>query len=92
MIRSFRHKGLRDLWQSGRSGKVDQRLHRRALERFDALDAAERPEDLDVPGYDFHALRGFRPTRYTIHVNGPICITFAFEDGEALQVELENYH
>jgi toxin HigB-1 len=92
VIRSFRHKGLRDLWRSGRSGRVDPRLHRRILERLDALDAAERPEDMDIPGYDFHTLRGFRPKRYTVHVNGPVCITFAFEDGDALHVDLENYH
>ncbi len=92
MIRSFRHKGLRDLWRSGRSSKVDPRIHRRILERLDVLDAAERPEDMDIPGYDFHALRGFKPKRYTVHVNGPVCITFEFEDGEALRVDLENYH
>jgi toxin HigB-1 len=92
VIKSFRHKGLRDLWRSGRSNKVDPRLHRRILERLDALDAAERPEDMDVPGYDFHALRGFKPRCYTVHVNGPVCITFEFEDGEALRVDLENYH
>ncbi len=92
MIASFRHKVLRDLWQTGPSGKIDARLHKRILERLDALDAAQRPEDMDVPGYDFHALKGFRPKRYTVHVNGPVCITFEFEDGDALRVDLENYH
>ena len=62
------------------------------MERLDALDAAERAEDMNVPGYDFHALKGFRPRRYTVHVNGPICITFEFEEGDAGNVDLENYH
>jgi proteic killer suppression protein len=92
MIRSFRHKPLRDLWLAGRSAKIDRRLHGRILERLDALDAAERPQDMNVPGYDFHSLKGFWPTRYTIHVNGPIYITFEFEDGDAFAVDLENYH
>lgn len=92
MIVSFRHKALRDLWQTGRSGKIDARLHKRILERLDALDAAQQPEDMKVPGYDCHALKGFRPKRYTVHVNGPVCITFEFEDGDALRVDLENYH
>jgi proteic killer suppression protein len=92
MIGSFRNKALRDLWRTGRSAKVDARLHNRVKERLDALDAAERPEDMDIPGYDFHALKGFRPKRFTVHVNGPICLTFEFEDGEALHVDLENYH
>ncbi len=47
---------------------------------------------MDIPGYDFHALRGIKPRRYTVHVNGPVCITFEFEDGEAWRVDLENYH
>lgn len=92
MIRSFRSKPLRDLWQTGRSRKVDSRLQTCILERLDALDAAERPEDMEIPGYDFHRLRGPRPNRYTVHVNGPVCITFEFEDGDAVRVDLENYH
>lgn len=83
---------MRDLWRTGSSGKIDSRLHRRVIERLDALDAAERPEDMNLPGYDFHALRGFKPKRYTVHANGPICITFEFEDGEALRIDLEDYH
>jgi proteic killer suppression protein len=92
MIGSFRNKALRDFWRTGRSAKIDSRLQGRIKERLDALDAVERPEDMDIPGYDFHALKGFRPKRYTVHVNGPLCLTFEFEDGEALHVDLENYH
>ena len=44
-----------------------------------------------VPGFDFHALRG-KPKRYSVHVNGPWCITFALEDGHAWRVDLEQYH
>ena len=44
-----------------------------------------------VPGFDFHALRG-RPLRYTVHINGPWCITFEFEEGNALRVDFEQYH
>ncbi|TMJ77246.1 MAG: hypothetical protein E6G91_02865 [Alphaproteobacteria bacterium] len=47
---------------------------------------------MDIPGFDFHALHGHRPTRYTVHVNGPWCITFEFKDGDALRVDLEQYH
>jgi proteic killer suppression protein len=44
------------------------------------------------PGFDFHALRGFDPTRYTVHVNGPWRITFSFADGDAFDVDFEQYH
>ena len=56
------------------------------------LDAAVRALDMNVPGFDFHALRGFDPTRYTVHVNGPWCITFEFNGGETEQVDWEQYH
>jgi toxin HigB-1 len=46
---------------------------------------------MNVPGFDFHPLRGFKPTRYSVHVNGPWCITFEFEDGDACRVDFEQY-
>jgi proteic killer suppression protein len=39
-----------------------------------------------------HSLHGFNPTRYSVHVNGPWCITFEFDDGEACRVDFEQYH
>ena len=92
VIRSFRHKGLSELWEKGRTARIDKRLHDRIFRRLDALEAAGEVDDLDLPGFDFHGLRGFIPVRYTIHVNGPWCITFEFVDGEALKVDLEQYH
>jgi proteic killer suppression protein len=55
------------------------------------LDQAELLGDLNIPGFDFHALRGI-PKRYSIHVNGPWCITFQWIDGDALKIDLEQYH
>jgi proteic killer suppression protein len=91
MIKSFRSKPLETLWVTGKS-KIDAKMHSRILRRLDALNAASSIEELQVPGFDFHALRGFKPTRYTIHVNGPMCITFEFENGDASKVDYENYH
>ena len=50
------------------------------------------PEYLNLPGFNFHGLRGYSPKRYTIHVNGPWCITFEFHDGDAYAVDLVQYH
>jgi proteic killer suppression protein len=55
-------------------------------------DVIVRPEEMNVPGFDFHPLRGFKPMRYSVHVNGPWCITFEFEDGDACRVDFEQYH
>ena len=91
MIASFKDKELQRLWQ-GKPSKIDARLHRRILRRLDALHNASSPDELNIAGFDFHGLQGFNPQRYTIHVNGPLCITFAFENGDAIDVKLENYH
>ncbi len=92
MIKSFRHKGLRNLFHKGSSAKIDARLHVRLTRRLDALDQATVPENMNVPGWDFHGLLGFDPPRYTVHVNGPWCITFEFQDGDALRIDFEQYH
>ena len=92
MIKSFKHKGLRDLFAKGSSAKVDARMNDRILKRLEALDQATRPEDMNFPGWKFHSLSGFEPTRYTVHVNGPWCITFEFSEGDAEKVDLEQYH
>ena len=91
MIRSFRDK-LREALSEGGPSRVDSRLRARVLRRLDRLDAATLPEDMNLPGFNFHALRGFRPVRYMVHVNGPWYITFTFEDGGAEAVDLEQYH
>lgn len=54
MIESFVHKGLQELFEKGRSAKIQQALAERALRRLDAIDAAKTPEALNVPGFDFH--------------------------------------
>ena len=90
MIKSFRHKGLKELFLKGRSSKVRPDQQRRCLTRMDALDQATSLEDLNLPGFNFHGLQG-NPKRHSIHVNGPWCITFQWIDGDAWRVDLEQY-
>jgi len=47
---------------------------------------------MNVPGFNFHALKGRAPVRYTVHVNGSWCITFEFEKGDAWRIDFEQYH
>jgi toxin HigB-1 len=67
-------------------------MHQRILRRLDRLDVAARPEEMNLPGFDFHPLRGFKPARFSVHVNVPWCITFEFADGDAFRVDFEQYH
>lgn len=92
VIRTFKNKALKELFETGRSSKVQPTLHKRIFVRLDRLDQAESVEEMNLPGFNFHVLRGFDPARYTIHINGPWCITFEFSAGDAWNVDLEQYH
>ena len=91
MIKSFRHKGLAELFEKGVSAKVRHDLQVRAIRRLDAVHQATKLRDLNVPGFDFHGLAG-KPKRYSLHVSGAWCITFEWADGHAWRVDLEQYH
>lgn len=91
MIRTWRHKGLQDLFKTGRSARVRPDQQRRCLRILDALDAAERADDMNVPGWHFHRLHG-NPKRWAVAVNGPWRVTFEFESADALNVNIEQYH
>jgi proteic killer suppression protein len=92
MIKSFRNKDLAALFETGKTAKIDAKLQKRILIRLDRLEQAEKPDDMNLPGFDFHALKGHSPTRYTVHVNGPWCITFEFDGNDAARVDFEQYH
>src|SRR6218665_1684903 len=79
VIKSFKSKALAELWARKTTARIDAKLHGRILRRLDQLDVAREPAEMNQPGFDFHALRGFNPTRHTVHVNGPWCVTFAFD-------------
>lgn len=91
MIKSFKHKGLAELFEPGNTRRVRQDLQSRCLQRLEALDQAELLTDLHVPGSNFHGLHSV-PKRYSIHVNGPWSIAFEWEEDEALRVDLKQYH
>lgn len=82
---------MKELFEDGTTRRIGNQFHSRAIRRLDALNAATQPEDLNLPGFDFHGLEG-KPKRYSIHVNGPYCLTFEFIDGDAFNVDFENYH
>lgn len=91
MIRTFKHRGLAAFWNKGDASKVKADLVTRVKFRLDALNSAQRPQDMKIPGFNFHPLKT-KPLRYSVHVNGPWCITFAWEGNDAVDVALEQYH
>jgi addiction module HigA family antidote len=92
MIRSFRSKPLRSLWENADASKIAPQLRARIERRLDALDQATTPEDTNIPEFDFHGLSGARKGTYSVHINGPWCITFRWNGLDAVDVDLKNYH
>ena len=90
-IRSFRHKGLEKFWNGGDAKGIRPDLVDRVRRRLTALDATEDLKELNMPGFRLHRLEG-KPTRYALTVNGPWRITFEWQDGEAVKIDLEQYH
>ena len=91
MIRSFRSRALVAFWRDGDASKFRADLTDGVKLRLSRLDQATKPEEMNVPGFNFHRLRG-KPVRYTVHVNGPWCITFGWDGEDAIAVNLEQYH
>ena len=92
MIRSFRHRGLRRLYERDDPSRIaaDQ-LDRITLALAD-LDAADKPSDLNLPGYRLHPLRGAQRGLWSISISGNWRITVRFEDGDVYDVDLVDYH
>ena len=92
MIRSFRHKGLDRLFTASTARGIPTE-HRARIERMlDRLDAATRPDDMNVPGWRFHVLRGAQKGRWAVAVSGNLRLTFAFDGEDAIDIDLEDYH
>ena len=92
MIRSFRHKGLERFFRRGDYRGIPAQSGTRIERILDRLDAAMRPDDMNLPGYRFHRLKGDRAGRFAVAVSGNWRITFAFEGEDATRVDLEDYH
>ncbi|HEY4113358.1 MAG TPA: type II toxin-antitoxin system RelE/ParE family toxin [Rhizomicrobium sp.] len=91
-VRSFAHKGVRELFEKGRSSKIRQDLVRRVLQILDALHHATTLDDLRLPGLRLHPDSRHQPVRWRVDVNGPWRITFEWEDGDAYKVDLVQDH
>lgn len=92
MIKSFRHKGLRRLFETGSTSGVQASHAKRLRMLLVALDTAKVIADMDVPGFRLHRLKGALQARWSVSVNGNWRITFEFKDGNAYVLDYEDYH
>jgi len=92
MIKSFKHKGLRNFFESGSSRGIHAAHSKKLRMQLAALDTAISIEDIDIPGYQLHPLKGNRKGIWSISVSGNWRITFELIDGNVYIVDYEDYH
>ena len=93
-IKTFMHRGVEELFYSGRSRRIGGEYHKRMLLILDALNAATSIEDLRN-AHGFHALSGDRAGSFAMSVSGNWRMTFRFEQGDKgniFDVDFEDYH
>ena len=92
MIRSFKSRALRRLMQRGDARRIDPG-HRDAVRDILArLNASADPNDMDLPGFRLHPLKGDLAGFWAVTVRANWRIVFRFEDGHALDVDYLDYH
>jgi proteic killer suppression protein len=92
VIRSFADEDTRQLWLTGRSRKFGN-IARPALRKLQIVSFAKRVDDLNVPpGNRLEKLRGDRRGQYSIRINDQYRVCFRWEDEDAVDVEIADYH
>ena len=92
MIKSFRSKALRLFAETGDARKLSVENHARVRRILAQVDKASEPDELDLPGYRFHELKGDRRGTYAVNASGNYRITFRWDGQDAVDVGLEDYH
>jgi len=92
MISSFKHKGLREFFETNSKRGIPPVLSGRLRDRLDVIDAAATLEDIGLPHFDLHELKGNRVGTWAVKVNKNWRMTFRFADGDASEVNFEDYH
>ena len=92
MIRSFRHKGLKRLFEDDDRSRLPADMAVRIGRMLAALENASQIEELDLPAYRFHALKGDLKGLHALTVRANWRIVFRFVDGDAFDVDFVDYH
>ncbi|MBU1210636.1 MAG: type II toxin-antitoxin system RelE/ParE family toxin [Alphaproteobacteria bacterium] len=92
MISSFRSRALKRFWERIDKSKLPPDRILRIEMVLDRLDSATTPQDLDLPGLQFHRLAGSSQGRFAVSINANWRITFAFDGEDAVGVDMEDYH
>jgi toxin HigB-1 len=92
VIRSFKHRGLKRLYEHGDRSGIRPDLADTVQEILTVLDVAATPQSLNVPGYHLHPLKGDLRGFWSVIVRRNWRVIFRFEGHDAFDVELIDYH
>jgi proteic killer suppression protein len=92
VIESFESKALKRYWTKGDEAGIRPDWRRKVRLVLSRLDAAREPDEMNAPGFGFHALTGDRTGRFAVTVSRNWRITFGWHGKNAIDVDLEDYH
>lgn len=92
MIRSFRHKGVETFFRTGNAAGIQAKHGKRLRLQLGRLNTASGPQDMNVPGWRLHPLKGKLVDHWAVWVDSHWRLTFAFENGDAVLVDYQDYH
>jgi len=92
MVRSFRHRGLKALYDGRTTRRVAPEHVQKLRDILGVLDRSRTPEEMNLPGFRLHQLRGDLRGHWAVSVSGNWRVIFRLEDGEAVDVDYLDYH
>lgn len=92
MLRTFRHRGLKRLFERSDKSKLRADQVERIEEILSRLDTAVGAKDMNTPGYRLHPLKGNLQGFWSVRVSANVRIVFRFEAGDVYDVDLTDYH
>jgi toxin HigB-1 len=92
MIKRFRHRGLERLFTTESTRGVNPQFADRLRRMLKVLNDSREPQGMNLPSYRLHALHGERRGQWAVRVSGNWRLVFEFEDDNATNVDLVDYH
>lgn len=92
MIKSFRHKGVQQFFETGSKAGINAEHGNKLARQLMLLNAAKSPQEMDVAGWKLHPLKGDLSDHWAVKVSGNWRLTFAFEGEDAILIDYQDYH
>jgi len=92
VIKSFKHKGIEKLFLYDNRSGINPQYANKILRILDRLDSSTNPQDMNLPGYKLHPLKGTLKGMWSVSISGNWRIIFQFDGNDAVKVDYLDYH